>query len=118
MEPHHSLFKNRLTQEKVHILCPNKAYTSLYRYSANVSKKYLMKFENPYLSYNVQLEITQLETPLGDLDGLGKLIEDILLYDVPIQYHLPTTETRLETLSATPGPETPKISDTIEDLEG
>jgi hypothetical protein len=77
------------------------------RYSANITKKYLMKFEKPYEYTDARIEITRLETPLDDLESLGDLIEDILLHNVPIQYHLPIAQSRTETLSETPGPITP-----------
>ena len=66
-----------------------------------------MNFQNPYKFYNSRLEITQLETPVNSLEKIGDVIEDILLHQVPVQYHLPITPT---SITLTPAALTPIIS--------
>lgn len=59
------------------------------RYSSDITTTYLMKFENPHQFYNARLEITRLDVPVSSLEMLGDLVEDIMSYNVPIQYHPP-----------------------------
>jgi hypothetical protein len=89
----------------------------LTRYSADISTTFLKKFDEPYIFHDARyvmsgmpkctsfvevlgitlltrscrLEITQTEVPFNDLEKMGNIIEEILLHNVPMQYHPPTS---------------------------
>jgi hypothetical protein len=70
-----------------------------------------MNFQNPYKCYNSRLEITQLETSVNSLEKIGDVIEDILLHQVPVQYHLPITPTPITLTPIKPSRKRKVLSD-------